>query len=111
MSRSHKHTPICGIAQCHSRKKWLTAQNQRYRTYVRDQIRHENYDDIQGFCGRFANEWDSPRDGKQYFGHMKHQPCYDNHIEKVHGFEILYNCTKHKHEYSCQGYYKKLLRK
>ena len=67
MSRSRKHTPIMSWAICRSCKQWRTQENQLYRAYVRDMMAHELYDDIQGFCGKFGNEWDSPRDGKVWW--------------------------------------------
>ena len=106
MSRSRWKTPI--VPWCHrsSCKGWRTQENRRYRAYVRDHIAHERYDSIQGYCGRFGNEWDSPRDGKGWIGEMKYRKCPY--------YRYLYNGQWHGCEtniHFCSKYYWEMMRK
>lgn len=111
MTKSFYKTPITGTCKCISRKSWLTGENRRYRAYTTNLMRKERYDDIQSFKGRFGNEWTSPRDGKQYFGHMKYQNCYDNEICYLYGYTTIKHCTSNYHYYDCKETYKRYMRK
>lgn len=112
MSRSYWKTPIMGITG-HPRMKWWRSQeHRRYRAYVRDMIKHERYDDIQDFKGRFGNEWDSPRDGLSYFGDMKNMPCSVWFYYTAGGREIKMGCeSSYRGHIHCHKYYLELMRK
>lgn len=69
MSRSIKHTPISGWASCRSMSWFRSSENRAFRHRVRQLIVEQKYDLIP-HCKEYQNEWDSPRDGKMYFGHM-----------------------------------------
>jgi hypothetical protein len=110
MTRSRYHTPIQGVCGYKSCKAWRSGENRRYRAYVNNLMRHEQYDSIQGYCGKFGNEWDSPRDGKMYFGHMKNRPCGT----VVYFISVYFTCREKNwgiDHYNCHKYYLELMRK
>jgi hypothetical protein len=72
-------------------------------------IAHERYDDIQGFCGKFGNEWDSPRDGKYWYDNGKGKPCNSTIWFSRWGI-IVPTCDVDSH-YKCDVEYKKQMRK
>lgn len=101
MSRSYYHTPIMGITGRKSCKAWRSQENRRYRAYCKNLMRHEKYDDLPDYKGRFGNEWDSPRDGRFYFGKTKYRACI---LDEQHPFFpltmerfkcMMYNSTYH----------------
>jgi len=51
-------------------KKFKKQEHQRERTAVRCLINSEEYENIPS-QKKFGNEWDSPRDGKMWFGKWK----------------------------------------
>lgn len=72
MSRSHRKTPIMGVAGNSSdQKKFKQQEHQRERTLVRCLIDSENFVDMPR-PKKFGNEWSSPRDGKMWFGNCKY---------------------------------------
>lgn len=105
MSRSYWHTPIKAHAGQNCSKGWRTDQNRKYRAYVRNLMSHEQYDDIEPFCNRFGNEWDSPRDGKSWCGDIKYREC--PHNNSIWGTRFY--CEKGNHY--CYLYYNELMRK
>jgi hypothetical protein len=113
MSRSYYHNPFMGITGRSSCKWWRSSENRRYRAYAKNLIRHERYDDIQDFCGRFGNEWSSPRDGIQYFGGMKHRECIS--MDDLEPFTwrwwLSERCWVEKNIHFCHKEYTRLLRK
>lgn len=108
MSRSYRRTPIGGITGCNSAKAWRSQENRRYRAYVRDLMRHQKYDSIQGYGGRFGNEWSGPRDGKTHWFDLKNKPC-NTKPYFLYGF-VCQGCLNGEHR-DCHIYYKKLMRK
>lgn len=113
MSRSYYHTPRMGITGRRSCKKWRQQENQRYRKYVKGLLIKEKYDDIVAYKGKWGNEWDSPRDGKFYFGHYKNVPCIP-----VLPHEITFywsgrpvRCSVEKNYHWCHKEYKRMMRK
>lgn len=82
MSRSRRYTPIMGIAGGRSRscKSWRSKENRRYRKYIRNRMSCRYIDpleswDLLPYKNKWGNEWDSPRDGKQYFGDAAFVEC------------------------------------
>jgi len=105
MSRSYWHTPIKAHAGQNCSKGWRSAQNRKYRAYTRNLMAHERYDDIDPFCNKFGNEWDSPRDGKSWCGDIKYRKCpYASYLWSVG----IYCETGNHH---CYKYYNELMRK
>lgn len=112
MSRSYKHTPINSWAGCHSALAWRTQENRKYRAYSKNEMRHDRWE-IQDYCGKFGNEWDSPRDGKMWWNDGKGQDCvqtvYCHNYKygiKIHGCDI-----KNNDHYRCNIAYMKQMRK
>lgn len=68
MSRSKRKNPIMGWAGgTTAQKAFKKQEHQRERSIVKDLLKVGNYD-ILPHPKQFGNEWDSPRDGKGYFG-------------------------------------------
>jgi hypothetical protein len=67
MSRSFKKTPIMGIATSSCQKKFKQQEHQKERASIRSKGFEEEMS-----TKKFGNEWDSPRDGKMWFGHCAH---------------------------------------
>ena len=68
MSRSYRHTPICGNACATSDRHWKRIWHRGYRHRVRQQVRqHQEPVPIRAYPG--ANVWCSNKDGKHWFGH------------------------------------------
>lgn len=113
MSRSYYHTPIMGVTGHPSCKKWRQQENQRYRRYAKVLTHKGLYDSISPYKGRWANEWDSPRDGKTYFGHMKYRECVDIYTlgEYPYYKYPLLGCFIDKDIHFCYKYYNELMRK
>lgn len=115
MSRSRYRNPFMGVTGRSSCKAWRTQENRRYRAYAKNEMRHGRYDNIQGFCGNFGNEWASPRDGRVYFGDYKGVPCIDKtqHPEWRWWSWIndRYGCWVEKDVHFCHKAYLELLRK
>jgi hypothetical protein len=64
VSRSVRHTPICGNTIADSDKRFKAAEHRRERRTVRTALPH---DDLPG-PKRFGNPWSSAKDGKHWFG-------------------------------------------
>jgi hypothetical protein len=110
MSRSYWKTPISGVCRTStSCKEWRAKENGRYRSYVRDEIHHQRYHMIQDYRGKFGNEWDSPRDGKSWFGHIKWRKCPYGKYWSIYRREWHTYCNNDDH--LCYKYYAKLMRK
>lgn len=70
MSRSRRKTCIAGISNKTSNKSFKQAEHRRERHAVKQQL-HCGYDEYELVHPRkYGNEWDSPRDGKMYFGDL-----------------------------------------
>lgn len=113
MTRSVMHTPIISWCGHHSCKVWRTQENRRYRAYAKNLMRHAQYDSIQGYCGKFGNEWDSPRDGKYWYTRGKGKKCnttiwYSSYLTGILG--IIPTCENGDH-WSCDIAYKKQMRR
>lgn len=77
MSRSRRKTPIIGICGAGSQAWFRSMSWGRQRAEVRDRLITENWD-IMPHPWSYGDEWDSPRDGKQYIGDdkwAKHKDC------------------------------------
>lgn len=117
MSRSRRYTPIGPVDGGKSSCKWFKVQeHQRYRAYVRDRLAHEDYDGIQGWCGKFCNEWNSPRDGKAQWFSYKYWDC-NEHVSlwREYYYSRRYTslgcCNGIYGHWHCKVYYKELMRK
>ena len=108
MARSYYHTPITSVTGCRSSKAWRRQENRRYRAYAKNHMRHGRYDDIQGYCGTFANEWHSLRDGKYWFGEVKYIECSSRQYYK---WGMVITTCRPGHYHSCVLEYKKQMRK
>ena len=64
MSRSYKKTPIGGWGSTTAQKKFKQQEHRRERAAIRSSI----LNDILPHPKQFGNEWNSPRDGKGWFG-------------------------------------------
>ncbi len=78
MSRSTKHTAICGIAKPDSAKDYKKSRAGAERAHERDLIReaskgNERAAESLEVETKPWNEWSCDRDGKQYFGNMEDQ--------------------------------------
>ena len=72
MSRSFRKTPIMGISGGNSCQKYFKKQeHSRERTLVHQQLNKLDCD--LPSPKQFGNEWDSPRDGKMWFGNCKYK--------------------------------------
>jgi len=70
MSRSRRKTPICGLSATRkSQHAWSKGEHRRERSAVKKALHCGLYDSLP-HRKQFGNEWDSPRDGKTYFGSM-----------------------------------------
>lgn len=112
MSRSYYHTPIMGVTGRPSCKSWRTQQNRRYRAYWKNLMRHGKYDDIQDYKGKFGNEWDSPRDGRTYFGEMKYRECIEEEYDAwIWTYDGNYKCVPNRNLHFCYEAYLTYMRK
>lgn len=64
MSRSRKHTPICGMSTAASDKLFKRSANRRLRRLVREAILAEGSTDLE--LRDVSDAWNSAKDGKQY---------------------------------------------
>ena len=69
MSRSHRHTPICGngIPRAGNESWWKRWGNKRWRRAVKDALACGQYDALPR-QREVADVWCYPKDGKQWFG-------------------------------------------
>lgn len=104
MSRSYWHTPIKANAGQNCSKEWRSKQNRKYRAYCKNRMRHEEYE-LPSYTCSFGNEWDSPRDGRNWCGESKYKQCPV--LERIFGY--WRGCDKRGHR--CYKYYKELMRK
>lgn len=106
MSRSYWKTPIKANCGQNCSKQWRSKENRKYRAYAKNLMRHELYDNIDPYCNRFGNKWDSPGDGKSWCGNIKYRKCpYIRYM--FHGVGV--GCTDTVH--FCHRYYDELMRK
>lgn len=109
MSRSYRKTPIIGTGGQTRMKWWKRKEHKRYRAYVRDKLNKGHYETIQRFKGQFGNEWDSPRDGKMWFGELKGAAC--THSGDPGKYWIAgAGCAEGRHIW-CNFEYRRLMRK
>jgi hypothetical protein len=69
MSRSYRHTPICAWASASTQKLFKSLSNRAFRHKV-NRLCHTHQFDKLPHWREYGNEWDSPRDGKQWFGDL-----------------------------------------
>ena len=67
MSRSRRHTPICGTACATSDRIWKRFWHRGYRHLVRRQV-HQHQEPLRIREYPPANVWLSQKDGKRWFG-------------------------------------------
>ena len=70
MSRSRRKTPICGWSTAVSNKPFKIQENRRHRRTSKQILKKHEDDTLLHHHRKYGDEWDSPRDGKQYFGDM-----------------------------------------
>lgn len=82
MTNSYKKTPIVSVASCSSNKKFKEFEHRKERKKIKMILVIQNVlgklEEVQELLPhpkQYGNEWDSPRDGKLYFGDWK-----NNHI-------------------------------
>lgn len=73
MSRSKKKTPIMGMTSGGGQKRFKQDAHRSERAKVKILLSTEQYDSLPD-PKTYGNEWDSPRDGKQYFGLSRTDP-------------------------------------
>jgi hypothetical protein len=74
MSRSKYHTPICGMGGHVSVKPYREQENRAKRHKVKQYLLKGKYENLP-LDKEYGNEWSSPRDGRQYFGHIPYTRC------------------------------------
>ena len=69
MARSRRHTPIIGLTGNRSpgQKLFKKQEHSRERSAIKQKLKQGEYENLPS-PKQFGNEWDSPRDGKTYFG-------------------------------------------
>ncbi len=77
-------------------------------------MHHGRFDTLPGYYGRFGNEWDSPRDGKCWFGEYKWISC--PHVKWYGVYPIgcgtvVQRNGKVTNDHHCYKYYAELMRK
>lgn len=76
MSRSYRHTPICGVTTARSEKEDKQIEHRKWRAAVHEALAHEDW-----FRASFnvpTSGW-FDKDGKQYFGiPYYHQSYWSN---------------------------------
>lgn len=76
MSRSHRSTPISSWCSVNAgSQRWFRESENRAKRHCVRQLLHTGKYDTLPHDKEYGNEWDSPRDGKMYFGDMLHKPC------------------------------------
>ena len=70
MSRSYRHTPITGWCASRCSNKGFKQQEHRRERRTVKQILTYDYENDLPHPKAYGNEWDSPRDGKGWFGDM-----------------------------------------
>lgn len=100
MSRSFKSTPIGGFASCHSMKEFRQSENRSERRRVKHVITAQHWDALP-HKKEYQNEWDSPRDGKYWFGDIMSTKyrchfCISPHV--WYGGNACY-CAEFKEDY------------
>jgi len=73
MSRSFKHTPICGITTCHSEKHDKRLANRAERRIVKNLLLVcSDYDSLVLPIKREVSDvWGFGKDGRQWFGNLR----------------------------------------
>lgn len=66
MSRSRRHTPICGNAKARSEKWDKQNDHRRCRTRLRVNLAHKDYEAAE--VDERVNVWKYNKDGKHWFG-------------------------------------------
>lgn len=67
MSRSKRKTPIQGITNCRSNKRFKKHEHGAERSKVKCLLKQDRED--LPHPKEYGNEWNSPRDGKVWFGY------------------------------------------
>lgn len=75
MSRSYRKTPISSWTKSLSNKIFQNIEHRRFRKACKQKLHifHTDEDLILPSTKKYGNEWDSPRDGKMYFGNLTKQ--------------------------------------
>ncbi len=102
MSRSYKHVPIGGWTKSGSNLLFRSYENRRKRRRVTQTLHVGNYDSMPDEK-KYGNEWDSPRDGKTYFGTLLFQLC--SSCRWLWSFRQECTCDER------EDYYQELMRK
>jgi hypothetical protein len=69
MSRSRRHTPICGRTNAASDHPWKKKAARKLRCYVRQALHHDpDGDTLIGKRWEVENPWSSLKDGKSWLG-------------------------------------------
>lgn len=104
MSRSRRHTPISGICGTReSNKQFKVQEHRRERRAVKQRLQVEQEE--MPHPKEYGNEWDSPRDGKMWFGDMIGHAVPGWVATVWYGYDIE-ECIKER-----QKEYRKLMRK
>lgn len=80
MSRSYRKTPIYGWSTAESDKEFKKQYNRNHRRRSKKSIDNDEYDMLINNVHKapYADYWNSPKDGKQYFP-MMDEDEFDNH--------------------------------
>ncbi len=93
MGKSYKRTPISGSTSNKGQKKFRSQENRAKRRAV-SRLLHTGRE-IMPHEKEYGNEWDSPRDGKHWYGEGKylhtnekclqtrHCWCYNDYIKSL----------------------------
>ena len=70
MARSRKKTPITANTCSESAKKFKVLEHRRERRKARQALQNAPEEVFPPHPKEYGNEWDSPRDGKHWFGNL-----------------------------------------
>jgi len=81
MGKSRRRTPIMGNSGSSSDKWFKTDGNRRHRHVVKQQLRQDPDREVFRELRSCSNTWCSSKDGRHWFGYMKHdhRTWYDYH--------------------------------
>lgn len=79
MSRSSRKTPIMGFCSSKGQKRFKQQEHRRERRAVR--VALHTGQEIMPHHKKYGNEWDSPRDGKYWFGYLKYGYSYLDRLD------------------------------
>ena len=74
MSRSYRKTPIIGMTNCNSEKRWKRYANRALRRTVKVELARGNWESLP-LLREISNVWAWGKDGKQYV-HLALEPDY-----------------------------------